>query len=84
VYRVVADSATLEQVAALPSEALSAYAELLAALEVSPWSGRPQHEANPDGAVRRWAFGPGAAGQLVYLIDEQAREVHLLIVQWLG
>lgn len=57
-YRVVADSATLEQVAALPVEALSAYAELLTTLEVAPWSGRPQHEANPDGAVRRWAFGP--------------------------
>lgn len=83
-YRLVADSAILEQVAALPVEALSAYAELLTALEVSPWSGPPQHEANPEGAVRRWAFGPGVAGQLVYLIDEQAREVHLLVVQWLG
>jgi hypothetical protein len=84
VYRVIADRATLEQTAALPVQALSAYAELLTTLEVSPWSGRPQHQANPDGAVRRWAFGPDAAGQLVYLIDEQAREVHLLVVQWLG
>jgi hypothetical protein len=84
VYRLVADSATMEQVGALPVEALHAYAELLTTLEVSPWSGRPQHPANPDGAVRRWEFGPGAAGHLVYLIDEQAREVHLLLVQWLG
>jgi len=84
VYQLVADSATMEQVAALPVEALDAYAELLSTLEVSPWSGRPRHPANPDGAVRRWAFGPGAAGQLVYLIDEQASDVHLLLVQWLG
>jgi hypothetical protein len=30
-----------------------------------------------------WAFGPGAAGRVVYLINDQAREVHLLLVQWL-
>jgi hypothetical protein len=60
------------------------YAALLEVLQLTPWNGAPQHEDNPDGAVRRWTFGPGQAGQVVYLIDEQAREVHLLLVQWLG
>jgi hypothetical protein len=52
VYRVVPDAATLEQVAALPVEALSAYAEVLVVLESQPWNGRPQHEALPGAAVR--------------------------------
>jgi hypothetical protein len=34
--------------------------------------------------MRRWAFGSGDAGQVVYLVLEQQREVHLLLVQWLG
>jgi hypothetical protein len=34
--------------------------------------------------VRRWNFGPGQAGQVVYLILEQQQEVHILLIQWLG
>ncbi|PSL57116.1 hypothetical protein B0I31_10293 [Saccharothrix carnea] len=83
-YRIVPDAATLEQVAALPVEALSAYAEVLAVLELQPWNGRPQHEDNPSAAVRYWSFGPERAGQVVYLILEDQREVHLLLVQWLA
>jgi hypothetical protein len=84
VYRIVPDATIFPAVAALPSEALEAYAELVAALEVCPRSGPSHHAANPDGAVRRWTFGPGDAGQVVYLILEDRREVHLLVVQWLG
>lgn len=83
-YQIVPDSATMEQVAELPAEALAAYAELLEVLQLTPWNGRSQHEDNPDGEVRRWAFGPGQAGNVVYLILEDQREVHLLMVQWLG
>jgi hypothetical protein len=84
VYRIVPDAAVFPQVAALPVESLDAYAELLAALEVAPWNGPSHHAANPDGAVRRWSFGPEEAGQVVYLILEDRRWVHLLVVQWLG
>jgi hypothetical protein len=84
VYRVVPDAATFEQVAALPAEALPHYAEVLAVLELQPWSGQPQHESNPDAAVRYWTFGPDHAGQVVYLILEDQREVHLLLSQWLA
>ncbi|ONI90176.1 hypothetical protein ALI22I_12655 [Saccharothrix sp. ALI-22-I] len=83
-YRVVPDAETFEQVAALPVEALHHYAEVLAVLELQPWSGRPQHESNPGAAVRYWNFGPDGAGQAVYLILEEQREVHLLLVQWLA
>jgi hypothetical protein len=53
VYRIISDAATMAQVAALPDEALDAYAEVLEALRRTPWNGPPQHEDNPDGAVRR-------------------------------
>ncbi|MFE3195065.1 hypothetical protein ACFXHA_39085 [Nocardia sp. NPDC059240] len=83
-YRIIPDPDTAEQVAALPVDALLDYAQVLSVLEVSPWAGSPQNDANPDGAVRRWAFGPGKAGQVIYLVLEAQREVHLLMVQWLG
>lgn len=84
VYRIVPDPETFEQVAALPSEVLPAYAEVLAVLELTPCEGNPQHAENPDGAVRYWLFGPESAGQVIYLVLENVREVHLLRVVWLG
>lgn len=83
-YRIVPDQAVFEQVAALPTEALTAYAEVLDVLHLTPWNGESQHEDNPDAQVRRWHFGPDLAGQVVYLIVEDLEEVHVLLVQWLG
>lgn|GEM_PF-2594627 len=83
-YEVIPDAAIIDQVAALPVVALEPYAQVLAALAVAPWNGPSQHQANPDAAVRRWSFGPDGAGQVVYLILDDQREVHLLLVQWLG
>ena len=60
-YRIIPDEAVFEQVAALPAEALTAYADLLEVLTLTPWNGEPQHEDNPDAAVRRWHFGPTTA-----------------------
>jgi hypothetical protein len=84
VYRIVPDPATITQVAALPADTLDAYAEVLEVLQLTPWNGWPQHEDNPEGAVRRWEFGASQAGQVVYLILEEQQEVHLLLVQWWG
>lgn len=83
-YQVVPDGAVLEQITALPGEALQDVADVIEVLALTPWNGRAQHEANPDGPVRWWPFGPGHVGQVVYLILEERREVHLLLVQWLG
>ena len=83
-YRIVPDLATITQVAALPADALDAYADVLEVLQLTPWKGPPQHEDNPEGAVRRWKFGVGQAGQVVYLILEEQQEVHLLLVQLWG
>ena len=81
-YRVITYGEAFEQIAALPDEALGGYAEVLGVLELAPWSGLPQHKGNPNGAVRQWLFGSHGAGQVVYLILEQQREVHVLLVQW--
>jgi hypothetical protein len=84
VYRIVADIAVTEAAVALPDDALAAYIQVLDVLEVLPWNGEPQHEDNPEGAVRRWRFGADRAGFLVYLIDERDRTVHLLLLVWIS
>lgn len=81
-YRIVVDTEVQDQIAALPDEALVAYADVQDVLETVPWNGAPQHRDNPEGAVRRWRFGSDGAGQVVYLILEQQQEVHILLVQW--
>ena len=81
-YRVTSEHQVLEQVAALPLEALASYAELLVLLETVPWNGDPLHKDNPAGAVRTHAFGHG--GLVTYLILEDQQRVDVLIVQWVG
>ena len=66
----------------MPAEALSAYAEARALLEVAPWSGSPYRREMPDGPMRTLAFG--GSGGVAYLILEREREVHVLLVQWIG
>lgn len=83
-YQIIADQDVLAQVDALPAAALDACAEIFTVLALTPWNGPAQHKDNPNGAVRRWSFGPGQAGQVVYLILEDQREVHVLVVQWFG
>jgi len=84
VYRVITHPDALDQIAALPTAALAGYAEVLDALELAPWNGPPQNKGNPEGALRRRVFGPGAAGHVVYLILEAQHEIHVVLVQWLG
>ncbi len=58
---------------ALPCLAL---AEAMTVLEITPWSGRPYNEDNPDGALRTMAFG--SAGMPTHL----EHRVDLLVVTW--
>lgn len=81
-YRVIDDDLVPEQVAALPAEALSAYAEARTVLEVAPWSGSPYRKEYPEGPMRTVIFG--SSGAVTYLIVERDREVHALLVQWIG
>jgi len=83
VYQILPMPEAIDQIDALPGEALASLAEVFAVLQLKPWEGEPQHKGNPDGAVRRWLFG-GGAGQLTYVILENKREVYILMVLWLG
>lgn len=81
-YAVDTDGQAQQQIDALPTDALSSYAELRVVLETAPWSGRPYHRDNPDGALRSHPFG--TAGLAVYLILDDQRRVDVLSVQWVG
>lgn len=83
-YRVVPDSGVLEQIAALPTEALPFYAEVLGVLELVPANGRPYNADNPDGPMRELVFGAHSEGAVTYLLLQPQREVHVLLVQWIG
>ncbi len=61
----------VEQVAALPTEALLFYADVLGALELAPSSGRPYNEDKPDGLMREFVFGANGGGTVTYLLLEQ-------------
>lgn len=81
-YLVVLDPVAQEDVEALPRWARPAVTEALVVLEEVPWNGRLVNEANPDGAVRQFLFGPEGAGTLTYLIVEDDRRVDVLTVSW--
>jgi hypothetical protein len=84
VYRIVVYPEAQDQILALPENALTSYADVAQVLELTPRNGLPHDDDNPDGALRRWHFGPDAAGNLVYLVLEDIQEIHIVMVQWLG
>lgn len=81
-YTVATDEQTNEQIAALPSAALAAFAEARTLLELHLWSPDSINGGNPEGPVRVLAFG--YAGMIIYLILEDQRRVDLLEVLWAG
>jgi hypothetical protein len=84
VYSVETVPEVDDQVAALPSEALAGYAELLVVLEVAPWGGDPFKRERPDGNMRTMTFGDDGQGLLTYLILEDQRRVVIILMLWLG
>lgn len=67
-YRIITDSAVVDQLAALPIEALPGYAKVLDVLEVAPWDGRPYNEEIPDVPMRELVFGTHGRGTVTYLV----------------
>lgn len=53
---------------------------MLGALELGPWNGRPYNEDKLDVPMRQLVFGGNGDGTVTYLILEQQREVHVLLV----
>ena len=82
-YRIVPTPEVLDQIAAMPVDLLTAFADVTAVLEVTPWNGRIANNANPESWMRSWIFGPQGNGHLVYMVVEDRSEVHLLRVQWI-
>ena len=83
-YRIITDSAVVEQLAVLPAEALPEYAEILDVLELEPWNGRPYNKEQPDVPMWELVFGAHGEGTVTYLVLERERAVHVLVVQWVG
>jgi len=83
VYRVVTYPEASDQIDELPPHLLGDYARALDVLAAAPWDGPPHNANNPDAEVRRWLFGPLGVGQVLYLVLEREREVHVLRVVWL-
>lgn len=81
-YKIVTDELVVDQVAALPDEALAAYADALGVIALVPWNGRPYNDDKPDGNMRQLLFGARYQGTVTYLILDDQREVHPLLVQW--
>ena len=48
-YQVQVDVLAREPIRALPAEALKDLAEAVTVLQISPWSGDPLRQDNPDG-----------------------------------
>jgi hypothetical protein len=80
VYSVESHPDALEQVAALPGDALASYAEVVALLAVAPWSGEAYDRRRPEANLRTLAFGQ--RGLVIYLILDDQRRVAVLRVLW--
>jgi hypothetical protein len=80
VYQVLLDPIAEGQIAALPEEALRPLAELLALLEIAPWSGQPYNPANPKANMLTHAFGE--RGLATYIALDEQREVYLIRIEW--
>jgi hypothetical protein len=80
-YDAVPDA--VAQVDELPVPSLSAYAELIGFLELTPWEGAPYRDDKPDGNMRTMPFGKHAEGMAVYVILEEQLRVVVVSVTWL-
>jgi hypothetical protein len=83
VYRVVIYPEAADQIAELPPHLLRDYALVIDAVRAAPWESASHNPQNPGAEVRRRLFGPLGVGQILYLVLEREREVHVLYVVWL-
>lgn len=83
-YSVETVTDAQDEIAALPANALASFAELMALLEVAPWSGDAYNRRGSATNMRAHAFGDHAEGLAIYLIVEAARRVVVVRVLWIG
>jgi hypothetical protein len=68
VYSVETVTDAQEEIASLPATALASFAELMAMLEMAPWSGDAYSRRGPTTNMRAHPFGAHAEGLAIYLI----------------
>lgn len=83
-YSVETIPEVLDQVAALPADALTSYAEVMALLEVAPWSGEAYNRQRFEANMRTHVFGKQGEGVAIYMILENQRRVVVLRVLWVA
>lgn len=83
-YSIENDTEAIAQISALPAETLKAYAELMALLELAPWSGDAYNRERPDANMRAHPFGEHDRGLAIYLVLEDQRRVIILRVLWVS
>jgi hypothetical protein len=84
VYKVESDDQAGHQVAALPEDALVAYASLIDLVALHPWSGEPLRGTDSTSPMRTHTFGHNGTGLAIYLILEDQQRVVVLRVLWAG
>jgi hypothetical protein len=77
----VSYSESADQVSALPIEAFAGYLAVVGTLELVPWKGLLYNEADPDGVMRQWVFGPHGEGLVTYLIPAHSVD-HNRVCWW--
>ncbi|MGH3566564.1 MAG: hypothetical protein ACRDRH_11145 [Pseudonocardia sp.] len=53
-------------------------------LDVAPDTGRPYNADYPERPMRELVFGAHGEGAVTYLQLDEPREVHIVLVQWVG
>jgi hypothetical protein len=81
VYVILHDPVAEKERDTLPTAAQPHYMELLAMLEVAPWSGDPPTN-NPAGNMLSMPFG--GLGLATYIVMEQRRLVYVVRITWAG
>ncbi|TMR11511.1 hypothetical protein ETD86_35580 [Nonomuraea turkmeniaca] len=81
-YDVELDPVAEQQRDTLPADALAAFMELRALLEVAPWSGQPLRPDNPKANMLTHTFG--GYGVATYVALEERRLVYVVRLVWLG
>lgn len=80
-YEVQLDPVAERQRDTLPADALAAFMELRAMLEVSPWSG-DRSSTNPAGNMLTHTFG--SDGMAWFVVLEERRFVYVTRLLWAG
>jgi hypothetical protein len=83
-YKIEIYPEARDQIRALPYGMPEAFGEVMAMLELTPWSGDRYIRSNPDCTMRQVAFGEGGAVLVTYMILENQGRVGVLKLMWVS